>query len=86
MVPQIAATILVVWTTIIIIVLKVFDIVYAMTNGEYGTQVLANFMYRWTFISGDAGRGAAIAIIIMLAVVPVMIWNIRRARATDGAG
>jgi alpha-glucoside transport system permease protein len=83
MVPQIAPTILVVWTTIIIIVLKVFDIVYAMTNGEYGTQVLANFMYRWTFISGDAGRGAAIAIIIMLAVVPVMIWNIRRARAAD---
>lgn len=86
LVPQIAGTILVVWTTIIIIVLKVFDIVYAMTNGEYGTQVLANFMYRWTFISGDAGRGAAIAIVIMIAVVPVMIWNIRRARAAEGAG
>ncbi|MGD9739182.1 MAG: carbohydrate ABC transporter permease [Bauldia sp.] len=85
MVPQIAGTILVVWTTIVIIVLKVFDIVYAMTNGEYGTQVLANFMYRWTFISGDTGRGAAIAIIIMIAVIPVMIWNIRRARAAEGA-
>lgn len=85
MIPQIAGTIMVVWTTITIIVLKVFDIVYAMTNGEYGTQVLANLMYRWTFISGDSGRGSAIAIIIMLAVLPIMIWNIRRARAAEGA-
>jgi alpha-glucoside transport system permease protein len=84
MIPQIAGTILVVWTTITIIVLKVFDIVYAMTNGEHDTQVLANLMYRWTFISGDSGRGSAIAIIIMLAVLPVMIWNIRRARAAEG--
>ncbi len=84
MIPQIAGTIIVVWTTITIIVLKVFDIVYAMTNGEWGTQVLANFMYRWTFISGDYGRGSAIAIVIMIAVLPVMIWNIRRMRATEG--
>lgn len=77
-------TIVVVWTTITIIVLKVFDIVYAMTNGEHGTQVLANFMYRWTFISGDYGRGSAIAIVIMIAVLPVMIWNIRRMRRQEG--
>ena len=84
MIPQIAGTILVVWTTITIIVLKVFDIVYAMTNGEHGTQVLANLMYSWTFIRGDYGRGSAIAIVIMIAVLPIMIFNIRRARA-DGA-
>ncbi len=84
MIPQIAGTILVVWTTITIIVLKVFDIVYAMTNGENGTQVLANLMYRWTFINGDSGRGSAIAMIIMIAVLPIMIWNIRRARASEG--
>jgi len=85
MVPQIGGTIVVVWTTITIIVLKVFDIVYAMTNGEYGTQVLANLMYRWTFISGDSGRGAAVAMVIMLAVLPIMIWNIRRARANQAS-
>ena len=85
MVPQIGGTIIVVWTTITIIVLKVFDIVYAMTNGEYGTQVLANLMYRWTFISGDSGRGAAVAMVIMLAVLPIMIWNIRRARANQAS-
>jgi alpha-glucoside transport system permease protein len=80
MIPQIGGTILVVWTTITIIVLKVFDIVFAMTNGENGTQVLANLMYRLTFRSGDYGRGSAVAIIIMLAVLPIMIWNIRRER------
>jgi alpha-glucoside transport system permease protein len=85
MVPQIGGTIIVVWTTITIIVLKVFDIVYAMTNGEYGTQVLANLMYRWTFISGDSGRGAAVAMVIMLAVLPIMIWNIKRARANQAS-
>ncbi len=68
MIPQIWGTIIVVWTTITITVLKVFDIVYAMTNGEFQTQVLANFMYRWMFISGDYGRGSTIAVIIMLAV------------------
>jgi alpha-glucoside transport system permease protein len=85
MIPQIGGTLLVVWTTITIIVLKVFDIVFAMTNGENDTQVLANLMYRMTFRSDDYGRGAAVAIVIMIAVIPVMIFNIRRARAASGA-
>ncbi|MEO6396727.1 MAG: sugar ABC transporter permease [Devosia sp.] len=84
MIPQIWGTIIVVWTTITITVLKVFDIVYAMTNGEFQTQVLANLMYRWMFIGGDYGRGSTIAVILMLAVVPIMIWNIRRANAEVG--
>jgi alpha-glucoside transport system permease protein len=84
MIPQIWGTIVVVWTTITITVLKVFDIVYAMTNGEFQTQVLANYMYRWMFISGDYGRGSTLAVIIMLVVVPIMVWNIRRANAEQG--
>jgi alpha-glucoside transport system permease protein len=84
MIPQIWGTLIVVWTTITITVLKVFDIVYAMTNGEFQTQVLANLMYRWMFISGDYGRGSTIAVILMLAVVPIMVWNIRRANAEQG--
>ena len=80
MVPQIWKTIAVVWTTITITVLKVFDIVFAMTNGQWDTQVLANYMYDWMFRGGgDFGRGATIAVIIMLLVVPIMIWNIRSA-------
>jgi alpha-glucoside transport system permease protein len=82
MVPQIWGTIAVVWTTITITVLKVFDIVLAMTNGQWDTQVLANLMFDWMFRGGgDFGRGATIAIVIMVAVLPIMIWNIRRANA-----
>ncbi|WED24796.1 sugar ABC transporter permease [Vibrio sp. JC009] len=80
LIPQIWGTIAVVWTTITITVLKVFDIVLAMTNGQWNTQVLANMMFDWMFRGGgDFGRGAAIAVIIMVAVIPVMIWNIRQA-------
>jgi alpha-glucoside transport system permease protein len=78
-IPQITGTILVVWTTITIVVLKVFDIVMAMTNGQWDTGVLANLMYDWMFRGGgDFGRGSMIAVVIMLAVIPIMIWNIRR--------
>jgi len=82
MIPQIWGTIAVVWTTITITVLKVFDIVLAMTNGQWNSNVLANMMYDWMFRGGgDFGRGAAIAVVIMLLVIPVMVWNIRRANA-----
>jgi alpha-glucoside transport system permease protein len=81
MVPQIWGTIAVVWTTITILVLKVFDIVLAMTNGQWNSQVLANLMFDWMFRGGgDFGRGAAIAIVIMILVIPIMVWNIRNAR------
>ena len=80
-VPQIWGTIAVVWTTITILVLKVFDIVFAMTNGQWGSQVLANLMYDWMFRgSPDFGRGSAIAMVIMLLVTPIMVWNIYNAR------
>ncbi|MBW9063718.1 sugar ABC transporter permease [Rhizobium herbae] len=80
MIPQIWGTIAVVWTTITILVLKVFDIVLAMTNGQWQSQVLANLMFDWMFRGGgDFGRGAAIAVVIMVLVIPIMIWNIRNA-------
>ncbi|WP_442580184.1 carbohydrate ABC transporter permease [Mesorhizobium sp. ASY16-5R] len=80
MIPQIWGTIIVVWTTITILVLKVFDIVLTMTNGQWNSQVLANLMFDWMFRGGgDFGKGAAIAVVIMLAVLPIMIWNIRQA-------
>ncbi|GHC16909.1 MULTISPECIES: carbohydrate ABC transporter permease [Gemmobacter] len=79
-VPQIWGTIAVVWTTITITVLKVFDIVLAMTNGQWGTQVLANLMFDWMFRGNDTGRASVVALVIMLMVTPIMIWNIRNAR------
>lgn len=84
MIPQIWGTIVVVWTTITIVVLKVFDIIFAMTNGQWDTEVLANLMFKWMFVNFDYGRGSTIAVIIMLAVLPIMIWNIRRANAEEG--
>ncbi|MBO9122725.1 MULTISPECIES: carbohydrate ABC transporter permease [unclassified Rhizobium] len=85
MVPQVWGTIAVVWTTITILVLKVFDIVLTMTNGQWDTMVLANLMFNWMFRGGgDSGRSAVIALIIMLAVTPIMVWNVRRANREMG--
>ena len=79
-VPQIMTTILVVWTTITIAVLKVFDIVFAMTNGQWETQVLANYMFDKLFRANDWGMGSAAAMVIMLLVTPILVWNVRNAR------
>ncbi len=79
-VPQIMPTIVVVWTTITLTVLKVFDIVFAMTNGQWETQVLANYMYDKLFRAGDWGVGSAAAIVIMLLVSPILVWNVYNAR------
>ena len=79
-VPQIMGTIVVVWTTITLVVLKIFDIVFAMTNGQWETQVLANYMYDKLFRAGDWGVGSASAIVIMLLVSPILVWNVVNAR------
>ena len=79
-VPQIMGTIVVVWTTITIVVLKVFDIVLAMTNGQWETQVLANYMFDKLFRANDWGVGSAAAMVIMLLVTPILVWNVYNAR------
>lgn len=79
-VPQILPTIVVVWTTITIVVLKVFDIVLAMTNGQWESQVLANYMYDKLFRAFDWGVGSASAMVIMLLVSPILVWNVINAR------
>ena len=79
-VPQIMGTIVVVWTTITITVLKVFDIVRAMTGGQQETQVLANYMYEKLFVAVDWGVGSASAMIILLLVSPILVWNVYSAR------
>jgi len=77
-IPQIMSTILVVLTTITIVVLKVFDIVQAMTNGQNGTQVLANMMFNESFRNFDVGRGAIVSVVLLVAVVPILVWNLRQ--------
>lgn len=79
-IPQIMGTVVVVWTTITLVVLKVFDIVFAMTNGQWETQVLANYMFDKLFRSNDWGVGSASAMVIMLLVLPILVWNVYNAR------
>ena len=76
--PLMASTIVVVTTTMVINVLKIFDIVYVMTNGLLGTEVVANRMYKEMFNFRHFGRASALAVILLLATLPVMIVNVRR--------
>lgn len=82
-VPQMWATIIVVFTTILILVMKVFDIVYVMTNGAFGTEVIGNVFFKQLFEFGNAGRSAAVVVILMVAVIPLMIYQVRRYRAEE---
>lgn len=77
-IPYIQGTIVTVATTIVIFTLKIFDIVQAMTGGNFGTQVIANEQYRQMFRAFNFGRGAAIAIVLLVAVIPVMVYNLRQ--------
>ena len=76
--PMISSTIAVVSTTMVINVLKVFDIVLVLTNGNRGTEVMANRMIKEMFDFRNFGRGSAVAVILLIAIIPVMIVNIRR--------
>ena len=75
--PSIYGSIITVSTTIMLAALKSFDIVYSMTNGLYGTEVLASQQYKQMFKFLDYGRGSAIAIVILLAVSPVIYYNLK---------
>lgn len=77
-VPQIAPTIGVVVTTLIVLVMKVFDIVKVMTNGNFDTQVLANEMWQRAFTEFNIGLGSALAVLLFVSVLPIMYLNIRR--------
>ncbi|HEX2193384.1 MAG TPA: sugar ABC transporter permease [Candidatus Limnocylindria bacterium] len=81
--PLLAPTISVVATTIVITALKTFDIVFVMTNGQYGTEVIGTAFYHERFTNQNAGTAAAIAIILLLTIIPVMLINIRRFQAQE---
>ena len=81
--PLLAPTIAVVATTIVITALKTFDLVFVMTSGNFGTEVIASLFYRARFTDGNVGTAAAVAVILLLAIIPVMLINIRRFRAQE---
>lgn len=79
-IPQIMGTIITVTTTVVIFTLKIFDVVWVMTGGQFGTDVIATQFYRQSFIARNAGYGSAIAIVLLMAVIPVMIYNLKQFR------
>jgi alpha-glucoside transport system permease protein len=81
MVPMIMPSIVVVTTTMVINVLKIFDIVYVLTGGNYGTEVIANRMFK--LIVTDTGRSMAIAVLLVVLTIPVMIFNVYRFRQQE---
>jgi len=78
--PLMMPTVAVLITTQVINVLKVFDIVYVMTNGSFGTEVIANRMYKEMFNFRNFGRASAIAVVLLLLILPMLLVNLRRFR------
>jgi len=83
MIPYIMGTIITVTTTIVIFTLKIFDVVWVMTGGQFGSDVIATQFYRQSFIARNAGYGSAIAIVLLIAVIPVMVYNLRQFREQE---
>lgn len=76
-IPEMRPALSVVITTMLMNVLKIFDIIYVMTNGNFGTEVIANRMFKEMFQFANTGRASAIAVILFLMIIPVMYVNIR---------
>jgi alpha-glucoside transport system permease protein len=76
--PSIAGTLVTVVTTVVIFMLKIFDVVMVMTGGQFGTEVVGVRFYREAFTAGNSGFASAIAIVLLIAVIPVMVYNLRQ--------
>jgi alpha-glucoside transport system permease protein len=83
-VPTIRPALIVVLTTIGIGTLKVFDIVRTMTGGNFSTSVVANEFYSQSFRSANQGLGAALAVLLFILVVPIVAYNVRQLRSSEG--
>jgi alpha-glucoside transport system permease protein len=83
--PQIWPTVLAVFITVLINAMKIFDIVLAMTGGNFNTNVLAQNFYLEYFINGNTGKAMATVVVLMAAIVPVMIYQIRHYRKMEAA-
>lgn len=82
-VPQIWATVVTVFVTVFIGVMKIFDIVYVMTGGNFNTDVVALAFFRELFEFNNDGRSAAIVVILLVAVTPIMVYQVRRFKTEE---
>ena len=74
--PQVRATMLAVFVTVLILVLKVFDIIYVMTNGRDDTDVIANLFFRRLFVDANAGQASAIVVVLLILIIPILIYQV----------
>ncbi len=84
-VPQIWPTVITVFITVLIGVMKVFDVVYVTTNGAYNTDVVGRRFYDEMFTQGNNGYAAAIVVLLMIAIVPVLVYQVRHFKAEEAA-
>jgi alpha-glucoside transport system permease protein len=83
--PQIWPTVVAVFITVLIGAMKIFDIVLAMTGGNYNTTVLAQTFYLEYFIYGNTGKAMAAVVILIAAIIPVMFYQVRHYRKFEAA-
>jgi alpha-glucoside transport system permease protein len=82
-VPQIKGTIITVLITVTIGVMKIFDIVYATTGGQFGTNVIGNEFFSQFTTNFHSGKAAAIVVMLMIGVIPIMIYQVRHFKAEE---
>jgi alpha-glucoside transport system permease protein len=82
-VPQIRGTMITVFITVLIVALKIFDIIYVTTNGLDGTNVIANLFVQEIFLSGDNGIASTIVVILLVAILPVLVYQVRHFRREE---
>ena len=83
-IPEMRPALTMVTTTMLVNVLKIFDIIYVMTNGNYGTEVIANRMFKEMFQFANTGRASAIAVVLFVMIIPIMYANIRQKLKGEG--
>jgi alpha-glucoside transport system permease protein len=84
-VPQIRGTMITVGVTVTIMVMKIFDIVYVNTNGQFDTNVVANEFINQLTTNFNYGAASAIVVMLMVAVIPIMIYQVRHFKAEEAA-
>src|SRR5690606_25591880 len=82
---QLKPAVIVVTTTMVVWVLKTFDVVFVFTQGRYGTDIIGVRVYNELFAALNWGRGSALATMLFFAILPIMVINIRRLFSTFGA-
>jgi len=84
-VPEMRPALTMVTTTMLVNVLKIFDIIYVMTNGNFGTEVIANRMFKEMFQFANTGRASAIAVVLFMMIIPIMYANVRQKLKGEGS-